>query len=246
MLNGKIALVTGGSRGIGRAIVKGLATAGAKVVINYQLREEAAREVLDSLSALGCEGDIIKADVSQSGQVDKMVKDILEKYGRIDILVNNAGITRDGFLLRMKDEDWTRVIDTNLTSMFYCVRAVTKPMIKQRSGRIINISSVVGMSGNAGQINYAAAKAGVIGLTKSAAKELASRGIMVNAVAPGYIMTEMTEKLNDEVKEQYLQRIPSGRLGTPEDVAGLVVFFAGPGADYITGQVIPVDGGMNM
>ncbi len=246
MLNGKIALVTGGSRGIGRAIVKGLAAAGAKVVINYQFREEAAREVLDSLRALGCEGDIIKADVSQSDQVDKMVKDILEKYGRIDILVNNAGITRDGFLLRMKEEDWTRVIDTNLTSMFHCVRAVTKPMIKQRSGRIINISSVVGMSGNAGQINYAAAKAGVIGLTKSAAKELASRGIIVNAVAPGYITTEMTEKLNDEVKEQYLQRIPNGRLGSPEDVAGLVVFLAGPGADYITGQVIPVDGGMNM
>lgn len=246
MLSGKVALVTGGSRGIGRAIARELAAHGAAVVINFQSNEQAARESLTEILALGSKGSIIKADVSSSVQVDAMVADILKNYGRVDILVNNAGIVRDGFLLRMKDEDWSSVIDTNLTSMFNCVRAVAKPMIKQRSGRIINISSVVGLSGNAGQVNYAAAKAGVIGLTKSTAKELASRGIMVNAVAPGYIVTDMTGQLNEELKQQYLRNIPAGRLGEPGDIAQVAAFLAGPGADYITGQVICVDGGMNM
>lgn len=245
-LEGKVALVTGGSRGIGRSIVLALAQAGAKVVINYQGNEAAARDTLEKVVAGGGEGIIYQADVSVSGEVEKMVGAALEEYGRIDILVNNAGITRDTLLLRMKDEDWEKVIETNLTGVFNCVRAVSKVMIKQKAGKIINISSVVGLSGNAGQVNYAAAKAGIIGLTKSVARELASRGIMVNAIAPGFIVTEMTDKISDGMKEQLSSRIPVGRLGNPEDVANLALFLAGSGSDYITGQVITVDGGMNM
>lgn len=246
MLSGKTALVTGGSRGIGRAIVTELAKNGAYVYINYQGNENAAKETLEQITALGCAGEIIRADVSSPEQVEQMVKLILEKSGRLEILVNNAGITRDQLIMRMKDEDWNQVISTNLTGVFNCIRAVTRPMMKQKEGRIINVSSIVGLTGNAGQINYSAAKAGIIGLTKSAAKELASRGIMVNAVAPGYIITEMTGKLGEEAKKQFLAGIPLGRLGMPEDVASVVLFLAGPGAGYLTGQVITVDGGLAM
>lgn len=245
-LLGKVALITGGSRGIGRSIVIALAQAGAKVVINYQGNESAAQDTLDQVITAGAEGFIVKTDVASSKEVDEMIKEVISKYGRIDILVNNAGITRDNLLLRMKDEEWEKVINTNLTGVFNCVRAVTKQMMKQRFGKIINISSVVGLSGNAGQVNYAAAKAGIVGLTKSVARELATRGIMVNAIAPGYIITDMTDEINEGMKEQLKSRIPIGRLGNPEDVANLALFLAGPGSDYITGQVISVDGGMNM
>jgi len=245
-LAGKIALVTGASRGIGRAIAAVLGEAGATVVLNYQGNDEAAAAAREQVARTGAEAMVYKANVAVIDDVEKMVKEITARYGTVDILVNNAGITRDGLLMRMKDEDWSKVIETNLTGMFNCVRAVARTMMKQRSGRIINISSVVGISGNAGQINYAAAKAGVIGLTKSAAKELGSRGILVNAVAPGYIATDMTDKLGAEVKDNLVSRIPLGRLGQPEDVARVVGFLAGPGAGYLTGQVIAVDGGMVM
>lgn len=245
-LENKVALVTGASRGIGRAAVLQLAGQGAKVIINYQGNDDAAQQTLKLVQEIGGQGELAKADVTSSEKVEVLVKNIIDKYGRIDILVNNAGITRDTLLMRMKDEDWEQVILTNLTGVFNCTRAVVRPMMKQRSGKIINISSVVGISGNAGQANYAAAKAGIIGLTKSTAKELASRGIMVNAIAPGFIKTEMTDKLSDEVKAEIANRIPVGRLGKPEDIANLVLFLAGPLSDYITGQVIAVDGGMTM
>lgn len=245
-LNNQVALVTGASRGIGRAIAVTLAKAGAKVILNYQGNEKAALETLEMVREAGAEGIIYKTNVADVSQVEKMFKDTLEQYGRLDILVNNAGITRDGLLMRMKEEDWNQVIQTNLTGAFNCIKAASKPMMKQRRGKIINISSVIGIIGNGGQANYAAAKAGLIGLTKSVAKELATRGIMVNAVAPGYIETDMTEQIGEEVKGQLLTRIPSGRLGNPVDVANLVLFLAGQGSDYITGQVISVDGGMVM
>ncbi|MBZ4653836.1 MAG: fabG [Peptococcaceae bacterium] len=246
MLKEKVAVVTGASRGIGRAVAIALAKEGATVIVNYAGNEQAAQETLDFILQNGGSGEIKKADVSSSQQVDVMIKEIVDKYGRIDILVNNAGITQDGLIMRMKDEEWEKVLKVNLTGVFNCVRAVTRPMMKQRGGKIINITSVVGIMGNAGQINYASAKAGVIGLTKSAARELASRGITVNAVAPGYITTDMTDKLSAEVKEKIAAGIPLERLGNPEDVAHIVVFLAGPGADYITGQIIAVDGGMSM
>lgn len=245
-LQEKVALVTGGSRGIGRAIALSLAEAGAKVIINYQGNEQAALETLNQIKEIGGVGEIYKADVSSAEEVNSMIKNIIDKYQSLDILVNNAGITRDTLIMRMKDEEWHQVIDTNLTGVFNCIRAVTRPMMKQRFGKIVNISSVVGINGNAGQINYSAAKAGVIGITKSAAKELASRGIMVNAVAPGYISTDMTENLGEKVTENIVSHIPLGRVGTPQDVAKMVLFLAGPNADYITGQVISVDGGMAM
>lgn len=245
-LEDRVALITGASRGIGRAITIALATAGAKVIINFQGNEKAALETLEMVREAGSQGNIYKADVADAIQVEKMFKDTMEQYGHLDILVNNAGITRDGLLIRMKDDDWNQVIKTNLTGAFNCIKAASKPMMKQRHGKIINISSVIGITGNAGQANYAAAKAGLIGLTKSVAKELATRGIMVNAVAPGYIATDMTEKISEEMKEQVMTRIPAGRLGNPLDVANLVLFLAGQGSDYITGQVISVDGGMVM
>lgn len=246
MLKDKVALVTGASRGIGRAIALSLAEAGADVVINYSGNEAKANEVAAEIEKMGRRALAIRANVAEFAQVEQMVEQVLSHYGKLDILVNNAGITRDNLIMRMKEEDWDLVIDTNLKGVFNCIKAVTRPMMKQRSGRIINISSVVGVMGNAGQANYVAAKAGVIGLTKSTAKELASRGITVNAVAPGFIETDMTDVLGENVREELMKLIPLSRLGKPEDVAHLVRFLASSGADYITGQVIHVDGGMAM
>jgi 3-oxoacyl-[acyl-carrier protein] reductase len=246
VLKDKVALVTGASRGIGRAIALSLAEAGADVVINYSGNEAKANEVVAEIEKMGRRALAIRANVAEFAQVEQMVEQVLSHYGKLDILVNNAGITRDNLIMRMKEEDWDLVIDTNLKGVFNCIKAVTRPMMKQRSGRIINISSVVGVMGNAGQVNYVAAKAGVIGLTKSTAKELASRGITVNAVAPGFIETDMTDVLGENVREELMKLIPLSRLGKPEDVAHLVRFLASSGADYITGQVIHVDGGMAM
>lgn len=242
----KVALITGASRGIGRATALKLAEAGAVVIINYQGNYEAASETLESIQKINGKAEIIKADVSSTKEVEEMVDTIIEKYGRVDILVNNAGITKDTLLIRMKDDDWNKVITTNLTGVFNCTRAVLKYMLKQKMGRIVNVSSVVGISGNVGQANYAAAKAGIIGFTKSAAKEAAARGININAVAPGFIITDMTDKLKEETKNAIAANIPQGRMGTPEDVANVIMFLAGPLADYVNGQVIAVDGGMNM
>ena len=243
-LDGQTALVTGASRGIGRAVALALAAEGAEVVVNYASSPEAAEAVVAEIQAKGGSAYALKADVSDEASVDDLIKTVLKRSGRIDVLVNNAGITRDGLLMRMKTEDWQAVINLNLTGVFLCTRAVTRPMLKQRSGRIINITSVVGLMGNAGQANYAAAKAGVVGLTRSSAKEMASRGITVNAVAPGFIATDMTKDLEADA---ILSAIPLGRFGSPEQVAGAVRFLAAdPAAAYITGQVLQVDGGMVM
>lgn len=244
LLNNSVAIVTGGSRGIGRGICLELARAGAKVVVNYAGHREKADETVRLIQEFGGDAIAVQGDVSKKEDVERLISTTLETYGQIDILVNNAGITRDTLLLRMKESDWDAVLDTNLKGVFLCTKEVAKPMMKQRKGVIINISSVVGLTGNAGQANYASAKAGVIGFTKSIAKELASRGIRVNAVAPGYIATDMTESLGDGVKEQVLGHIPLGRMGTPEDIAKTVLFLASPAASYITGQTISVDGGM--
>jgi 3-oxoacyl-[acyl-carrier protein] reductase len=246
MLDGKVALVTGASRGIGRAIAISLAEAGANVVVNYAGNESAAAEVAAHIHSLGRKAMTMKANVGNSTEVDAMVKQTLETFGQLDILVNNAGITRDNLLMRMKDEEFDEVINTNLKGVFNCVRSVTRTMMKQRSGRIINISSVVGALGNPGQANYVAAKAGVIGLTKSAARELASRGITVNAVAPGFITTDMTDKLSEEMRAQLLLQIPLARFGQPDDIAKTVLFLASDEASYITGQTLHIDGGMYM
>ncbi|MEM5817692.1 MAG: 3-oxoacyl-[acyl-carrier-protein] reductase [Desulfitobacterium hafniense] len=246
LLNNSVVIVTGGSRGIGRAIALELARAGAKVVVNYAGHGEKAEETLSLIQEVGGEALAVQADVSQVEDVERLIQTTLKTYGKIDILVNNAGITRDTLLLRMKETDWDAVLDTNLKGVFLCTKAVSKSMMKQRSGVIINISSVVGITGNAGQANYSAAKAGIIGFTKSIAKELGSRGIRVNAVAPGYISTDMTESLGEEVREQVMTQIPLGRMGQPEDIARTVVFLASPAASYITGQTLAVDGGMAM
>ena len=244
-LTDKVAIITGASRGIGKAAAMALAQAGAKVVVNYARSSDAADAVVAAIAEAGSEALALQADVSKADQVDAMVKATMDKFGRIDVLVNNAGITRDTLLLRMKPEDWQAVIDLNLTGVFLCTRAVSKIMLKQRSGRIINISSVAGLMGNPGQANYSAAKAGVIGFTKTIAKELAPRGITANAVAPGFIATDMTEDLKNT--EEVLKYIPLGRYGQPEEVAGLIRFLAAdPAAAYITGQVMNVDGGMVM
>ncbi len=245
-LTGKTALVTGASRGIGRAIAIGLAEAGADVAVNYAGSEAAARETAEHIESLGRRAFIVKADVGSAEQAEDMLKSVLERFERIDILVNNAGITRDNLIMRMKEDEFDAVINTNLKGVFNCVKAVTRPMMKQRSGTIINISSVVGVLGNPGQANYVAAKAGVIGLTKAAARELSSRGITVNCVAPGFIETDMTDKLSDETKGALLGQIPLSRLGKPEDIAGVVRFLASPAAAYMTGQTLHVDGGMYM
>ncbi|MEH2162336.1 MAG: 3-oxoacyl-[acyl-carrier-protein] reductase [Nostoc sp.] len=245
LLKDKVAIVTGASRGIGRAIAIELATQGAIAVVNYANSSAAAEAVVTEITAAGGEAIAIQADVSKSDQVDILVNTVMEKFKRVDILVNNAGITRDTLLLRLKPEDWQAVIDLNLTGVFLCTRAASKIMLKQRSGRIINITSVAGQMGNPGQSNYSAAKAGVIGFTKSVAKELATRGITVNAVAPGFIATDMTSDLKNP--EDILKYIPLGRFGQPEEVAGMVRFLAADAAaNYITGQVFNVDGGMVM
>ena len=246
MLEGKTALVTGASRGIGKAIALRLAKEGANIAINFAGNVAAAEEVKAAIEADGGKAILVQADVSDSAAVDAMVKTVVDTFGGIDILVNNAGITRDGLLMRMKEEDWDAVLTTNLKSIFLCTKAVSKLMMKKRSGRIVNMSSVVGVNGNAGQANYSAAKAGAIGFTKSMAKELAGRGITVNAIAPGFIQTDMTAVLPEAVKESMAKSIPLGRLGAPEDIAGTVLFLVSDCASYITGQVINVDGGMVM
>ena len=243
-LRDRVAIVTGASRGIGRAVALALASEGANVVVNYASSSNAAEEVVAAITEAGGNAITAQADVSKIEQVDALLNTTLEKFGRVDVLVNNAGITRDTLLLRMKPEDWQAVIDLNLTGVFLCTKAVSKGMLKQRSGRIINIASVAGQMGNPGQANYSAAKAGVIGFTKTVAKELASRGITVNAVAPGFIVTDMT---NDLKSEEILKYIPLGRYGEPEEVAGMVRFLAADSAAaYITEQVFNVDGGMVM
>ena len=246
LLDGKCALVTGASRGIGRAVALKLAEEGAKVALNFAGNEAAANEVRQEIEAMGGQAILVKADVADEAAVQDMVQKTADAFGRIDILVNNAGITRDGLLARMKEEDWDAVLSTNLKGVFLTTKAVAKLMMKQRAGRIVNMASVVGVSGNAGQANYSAAKAGVIGFTKTIARELASRGVTANAVAPGFIATDMTSVLSDKAKEAALTGIPLGRMGTPEDVAAAVLFLVSDQSSYITGQVLHVDGGMVM
>ena len=246
MLKGKCAIVTGAGRGLGRAIALKLAELGANIVVNYRNSEKEAEELIQDIEAKGVEALMVKADVSSFEQCEGLIKAAVEKFGKIDILVNNAGITKDTLLLRMKEEDFDRVIDINLKGCFNTTKHVSSVMLKQKFGRIINISSVIGLVGNAGQSNYAASKAGIIGFTKACAKELGSRGITVNAVAPGFIETEMTEVLSDKLKEATINSIPLKRFGSPTDVANLVAFLAADESAYITGQVINVDGGMVM
>lgn len=244
-LTDKVAIVTGASRGIGRATAIALAAEGAQVVVNYARSSDAADATVEQIAAAGGTAIALQADVSDADQVESLINATLEKWGRVDVLVNNAGITRDTLLLRMKPEDWQAVINLNLTGVFLCTRLVSKIMLKQRSGRIINIASVAGLMGNPGQANYSAAKAGVIGFTKTVAKELAARGITVNAVAPGFIKTDMTENLSNTA--EILKYIPLGRYGEPAEIAGAIRFLAAdPAAAYITGQVLTVDGGMVM
>ncbi|ADB47752.1 3-oxoacyl-[acyl-carrier-protein] reductase [Acidaminococcus fermentans] len=245
-LVGKVALVTGGSRGIGRAIALKLAKNGADVAINYAGNTAAAEEVKAAIEQMGRKALLIQCSVADTDGVQAMVNQVVKDLGRLDILVNNAGITRDGLLMRMKEADWDDVMNTNLKGVYNCSKAVMRTMMKQKSGRIVNMASVVGEMGNAGQANYAAAKAGVIGFTKSLAKEVASRGITVNAIAPGFIATDMTSVLSDDQKAEMARTIPLGRAGQPEDVANAVLFLASEGAAYITGQVLNVDGGMVM
>jgi 3-oxoacyl-[acyl-carrier protein] reductase len=244
-LQGKVAIVTGASRGIGRAIALGLAKEGADVVVTATTFESADK-VAGEIEQLGRKALAFALNVTEIRECEALVKTALEKFSKIDILVNNAGITSDNLLVRMKEEEWDKVLDVNLKGVFNCIRASTKTLMKQRAGKIVNITSVVGIIGNAGQANYCASKAGVIGLTKSAAKELASRNIQVNAVAPGYIETDMTKDLQGDVRQTLVNAIPLGRIGAPEDVAALVSFLASKNADYITGQIITVDGGMVM
>ena len=244
-LEGKIALVTGGARGIGKEIALVLAKEGANIAlcdINLEEAEKTAKEIQE----LGRDSIAFKADVADLGQVQDMVDKILDKFKRLDILINNAGITRDGLILRMSEEDWDKVIAVNLKGCFVCTKVVSKVMLKQRSGKIVNLASIIGIMGNAGQANYAASKAGIIGLTKSVAKELASRGVCVNAIAPGFINTEMTAKLSEETKKNMLSNIPLRRLGEPKDVANLALFLSSENSSYITGQVVSIDGGMSM
>lgn len=244
--DGKSAIVTGASRGIGREIALQLGREGAKVAVNYSGSKEKAEEVVQLIQEAGGEAFAIQADVSNADSVKKLVDETIATFGSVDILVNNAGITKDNLLMRMKEDEWDDVIDINLKGVFLCTKGVTRQMMRQRSGKIVNVASIVGVSGNPGQANYVAAKAGVIGLTKTTAKELASRNIYVNAVAPGFITTEMTDALNEDVKEQMLATIPLAKLGKAEHVAKTVLFLLSDDADYITGQTIHVDGGMVM
>lgn len=246
MLNGKVALITGASRGIGREIALTFAGYGAKVVVNYNGSKEKAEEVVKEIEAMGGEAIAIQCSVADYEACGNMVNESIAKFGRVDILVNNAGITRDNLVMKISDEDFDAVLDTNLKGTFNCIKQLYRPFLKQRSGRIINMTSVTGILGNAGQANYAASKAGVIGLTKSVARELASRGITVNAIAPGFIATEMTDAMTDTAKQAVLSQIPLGRVGDTKDIAETAAFLASDKAAYITGQVISVDGGMHM
>ena len=246
MLQDQVAIVTGASRGLGQAIAMELAQKGAKIVVNYAGSQVRAEQVVQDIKSIGGEGIAVQADVANTEQVQALIKQTIEAFGRIDILVNNAGITRDNLLIRMKEDDWDAVVNTNLKGVFNCAKAVSRQMMKQRYGRIINVSSVVAVMGNPGQANYVAAKAGVIGLTKSMAKELANRNIHVNAVAPGFIESDMTEVLSEDVKAQYLTQIPLGALGEARQVASVVRFLASSDADYMTGQTLHVDGGLVM
>lgn len=243
---GKIAVVTGGSRGIGRAISVRLGSMGCFVWVNYVSRAEAAQETVDLIKEAGGQGQVVQFDVADFDQVQVAFKSIVAESGSIDILINNAGITRDGLVARMKEKDWNAVVDTNLKGVFSCAKAAVRPMMKNRWGRIVNISSIVGFSGNGGQVNYAAAKAGMVGLSKSLAREFASRKITVNCVAPGYIVTEMTEELDEAVRERMLAEIPLGALGEADDVAAAVAYLVSDHAGYVTGQTIHVNGGMYM
>ncbi len=242
----RVVVVTGGSRGIGRAICTALSAPGTRVCFNYNNNREAASTTAEAIQAAGANAVYQQVDVASEAAVSEYLNAIIKEAGRIDVLVNNAGVTRDGLLVRMKAADWDTVMDVNLKGTFNCMKAAAKAMMKQRYGRIINISSVVGVSGNPGQANYVAAKAGIIGLTKAVARELASRNITVNAVAPGYIATDMTGDLSDKAKAAMIGQIPLGRIGTPEDIGGVVAFLASAAADYITGQTIHVSGGMYM
>ena len=246
LLENQVVLVTGGSRGIGKSVALACAREGARVIINYAGNVNAAEETVKEITDLGQKCLAVQADISKLADVERLIEEATAEFGKIDVLVNNAGITRDGLLMRMKEEDWDAVIETNLKGVFLCTKAVIRGMMKQRSGRIINMTSVVGVMGNAGQANYAAAKAGVIGFTKSTAKELASRGITVNAIAPGFIHSDMTAILPESVKEEMVKAIPIGRMGEADEVADTVIFLASNSARYITGQVIHVDGGMVM
>jgi len=245
-LDGKVAIVTGASRGIGREVAITLAEAGADVVVNYAGSADKANAVVDKIKSLGRQAIAYQCNVADSDSVQGMVNDTISQFGKVDILVNNAGITKDNLLMRMKENEWDDVINTNLKGVFLCTKAVTRQMMKQRSGRIINMASIVGVIGNPGQANYVAAKAGVIGLTKSTARELASRGITVNAIAPGFITTDMTDQLTEEQKETMLKQIPLAKFGSAEDIAKAALFLASNDANYITGQTINVDGGMVM
>ena len=245
-LEGKTAIVTGGSRGIGEAVALRLAGEGSDVAVCASRSLDAAESLAERIEDLGVRALPIKADVSKSDQVDNLFNSVIEEWGKIDILVNNAGITRDGLLMRMKEDDWDTVMDVNLKGAFLCTKAATRPMMKARSGRIVNISSVTGLLGNAGQANYSASKSGLIGFTKTIARELASRGITSNAVAPGFIPTDMTKDLSTEVQNELMKQIPLGTLGKPEDIAAAVAFLVSDDAAYITGQVLVVDGGMVM
>lgn len=246
MLKGKNALVTGASRGIGKAIALELAKQGANVAVNFAGSEAKAQSVVEEIEKTGVKSFKVQADVANEAEVKEMVKEVISEFGSLDILVNNAGITRDNLLMRMKEEEFDQVINTNLKGVFICTKAVTRHMMKQKSGKIVNVSSIVGVSGNPGQANYVAAKAGVIGLTKSTAKELASRNIFVNAVAPGFIATDMTDELTEEQRAGMLAMIPLGKLGEAEDVAKVVRFLASEDANYMTGQTLHIDGGMVM
>ena len=245
-LDGRVALVTGGGRGIGRAVALRLAQEGAKVAVSYRANDAAAEETAGLIEQAGGECALFKGDVASSGDVDAMVKAVNEAFGPVEILVNNAGTTRDNLMLRMKEAEFDEVLATNLKGAYLCTRAVLRAMVRARWGRILNISSVVGLSGNAGQANYAASKAGLLGLTKSTAREVANRGITVNALAPGYVETELTGKLDESVKGRIREAVPAGRFGEPEEIAAAVAFLAGEEAGYITGQTIAVDGGMVM
>jgi len=246
MLKGRTAIITGSGRGIGKAIAMKLASHGANIVINDIPSSNYADETCEEIKELGVDSIVVKGDVRNYSDVDAMVKAAIEKFGKIDILVNNAGVTRDGLLMRMSEEDWDLVLDINLKGAYNCTKAVARPMSKARSGAIINISSVVGVMGNAGQVNYSASKAGLIGMTKSVAKEFSSRNIRCNAVAPGFIQSAMTDVLTDEVKQKYLDAIPLSRFGTPDEIADVVAFLASDMSRYVTGQVINIDGGLVM